>query len=292
MLYGCVTWSPRACHAEPTPGSWLAASVGESTIAPTTRFPIWIRVSRREVRASRRLYAGGGSCLRDETAEVRNVRRSGGRRGLCGGSGKRVDGVFPGRSQSFRHQRRPVDDCSPGQGGMAQNGRPRGLTFHGEMDRCRENQGWTTACSGMPERDGKNQEEDSPKQAGSCWFARPCWLATSGANLHLTGLQMPWRFFSYATFFLFCSVFSSLRFQKSRGPYFNSPSICRRSDSHTCFFLLLFSLFFCFIWRCRFFRVFFPLSLCMESTSYVLSFRMVFFLPCDHGLDFWHQLMW
>ena len=32
-----------------------------------------------------------------------------------------------------------------------------------------------TACSGMPERDGKDQGEDSPKQAGSsCWFARPC----------------------------------------------------------------------------------------------------------------------
>ena len=68
-------------------------------------------------------------------------------------------------------------------GGMAQNGRTRGGTFHGEMDRCRENQGWTTACSGMPERDGKDQEEDSPKQAGSCWFGRPCRLATSGANL-------------------------------------------------------------------------------------------------------------
>ena len=40
-----------------------------------------------------------------------------------------------------------------------------------------------TACSGMPERDGKDQGEDSPKQAGSCWFARPCGLATSGANL-------------------------------------------------------------------------------------------------------------
>ena len=26
----------------------------------------------------------------------------------------------------------------------------------------------------MPELDGKDQEEDSPKQAGSCWFARPC----------------------------------------------------------------------------------------------------------------------
>ena len=39
------------------------------------------------------------------------------------------------------------------------------------------------------------------------------------------------------------------------------------------------------------FLVSFPLSLCMESTSYVLSFRMVFFLPCDHGLDFLHQFI-
>ena len=35
-----------------------------------------------------------------------------------------------------------------------------------------------------------------------------------------------------------------------------------------------------FIWRCRFFRVFFvslPGGFCIESTSYVLSFRTVFF---------------
>ena len=47
---------------------------------------------------------------------------------------------------------------------MAQNGRTRGGTFHGEIDLGRENQGWTTACSDMPERDGKEQEEGSPKQ--------------------------------------------------------------------------------------------------------------------------------
>ena len=64
--------------------------------------------------------------------------------------------------------------CNPGRGGMAQNGGTRDGTFHGDMDRCRESQGWTTACSGMPERDGKDQEEDRPKQAGSCWFARAC----------------------------------------------------------------------------------------------------------------------
>ena len=102
-----------------------------------------------------------------ETAEVRDVRRNDGGRGLCGGAGKRVDGVFPGQSQNFRHQRRLVDDCNPGRGGAAQNSRTRGGTFHGEIDRCREYQGWTTAYSGMPERDGKKQEEDSPKQADS-----------------------------------------------------------------------------------------------------------------------------
>ena len=31
-----------------------------------------------------------------------------------------------------------------------------------------------TAWSRMPERDGKGRGEYSPKQAGSCWFARPC----------------------------------------------------------------------------------------------------------------------
>ena len=35
-----------------------------------------------------------------------------------------------------------------------------GGTFYGEMDRCRESQGWTMACSRMPERDGKDQRED------------------------------------------------------------------------------------------------------------------------------------
>ena len=106
---------------------------------------------------------------------MRDVQRIGGGRGLCGGPGKIVDGVFPGRPQRLRHQRRPVDDCSPtGRGGMVQNGGKRGGTFHGEMDRCRGSQGWTTTCSRMPERDKKDQGGDSPKQAGSCWFARPC----------------------------------------------------------------------------------------------------------------------
>ena len=46
------------------------------------------------------------------------------------------------------------------------------------MDRGRESQGSTTACSNMSERDGKDQGEGSPKQSCSYWFARSSWLAT------------------------------------------------------------------------------------------------------------------
>ena len=30
----------------------------------------------------------------------------------------------------------------------------------------------TTTCTSMPDRDGKDQEQENPKQACSCWFAR------------------------------------------------------------------------------------------------------------------------
>ena len=80
--------------------------------------------------------------------------------------------MFPWQPQIFRHQRRSVDDCSPGRVEMAQNSGTRGGTSHGEINSCRQCQGWTTACSSMPERDGKNQGEDNLKQASSCWFAR------------------------------------------------------------------------------------------------------------------------
>ena len=55
----------------------------------------------------------------------------------CLGARKKGGWGVPGRSQSLRHQRRPVDDCSPVRGGMAQDDGSRGVTFHGEMDHCR-----------------------------------------------------------------------------------------------------------------------------------------------------------
>ena len=185
MLYGCVTWSPRACHYDTLRRAhhrFLTRCIGWrkhnradhsisylDTLLETGSESIEATLRRRRI-----LFAGFVARMEDpRPPKCVMLGELVGGAGCVGGQEKEWMGVFPGRSQSFRHQRRPVDDCSPGRGGMAQNGRTRGGTFHGEMDRCRENQRWTTACSGMPERDGKNQEEDSPKQAGSCWFARP-----------------------------------------------------------------------------------------------------------------------
>ena len=76
------------------------------------------------------------------------------------GAGKRVDVMFPGRPRSFRYQRRLVDDCSPGRGEWRKTAE-QGAERYGEMDHCRESQGWTTVCSinssSMTESDGKDQ---------------------------------------------------------------------------------------------------------------------------------------
>ena len=109
-----------------------------------------------------------------ETADVRAVRRIGGRHGLRGGAGKEWMGCFLDDLRAFGINADQSLDCSTGRGGMTQDGEIRGRTCHGEMDRCRDSQGWTTAYRGVPERDGKDQGGNNPKQVGSCWFARSC----------------------------------------------------------------------------------------------------------------------
>ena len=43
---------------------------------------------------------------------------------------------------------------------MTQDGGTReGGTFGGEIDQCRGSQGWSTACSSLHERDGKDHKE-------------------------------------------------------------------------------------------------------------------------------------
>ena len=70
---------------------------------------------------------------------------------------------------------------------------------------------------------------------------------------------------------LFCFAlfsFSSLCVRRSRGPSFNRPSVCRRPDSHTCFFL---SFSFCLFGDVAFSEFFFvPLPLSPLYGEYVV----------------------
>ena len=73
-------------------------------------------------------------------------------------------GCFLDDLRAFRIDADQGTTASPERGEKAQNGGTRGGTFHGVMDQhCRQNQGWITVCSSMPERDGKDQVEDIPK---------------------------------------------------------------------------------------------------------------------------------
>ena len=142
---------------------------------------------------------------------------------------------------------------------MAQNGRTRGGTFHGEMDRCRENQGWTTACSDMPERDGKNQEDKTRlNKASGLVLVRSPMLTSHKWREHVCilrafGLQMPWRFFSGVTFVLFCFVFCLYHIYAVVEAGARRSIVLRYAGvpiaTRVSFFL--------FIWRCRFFEYFF-----------------------------------
>ena len=238
---------------------------------------------------------------------MRDVRRIDRGRGLRGGPGKRADRVFLGRPQSFRHQCRPVEDCSPGREEMAQDGGTRGGTFHGEMDRCRAIQGCTTACSSMPERDGKDQGEENPKQAGSHAIVNYPQVART-CILRAFSLQMPCRLSPVLHIFLFCFVFVFLLSLKPWSfvqsffvlRYACVPTATRGCLTAVCVFFVFVAYFFCFFGDVAFsecsISVPLPFSSCMESTWNVSPFGMLFFylvttgwifciIVCEHSIN-------
>ena len=169
MLYDCVTWSPRACHYDTLRRAQhriLTRCIGwrEHNRAdhPISYLDTLIKTESESIEATlrRRRILSAGSVVRINDTRLPKCVMFGELvegAGCVGGHENKWMECFLVDLRSFRHQRRPVDDCSPGRGGKAQNGGSRAGTFHGKMDRCRESQGWTSACSGMPERDGKDQ---------------------------------------------------------------------------------------------------------------------------------------
>ena len=122
---------------------------------------------------------------------------------------------------------------------MAQDGGTRGGTFHGKMNRWRKKQGGTTACSSMSDRDGKDKEEDSPKQSCSSWFVhrrvnKPKVVKTCILRAFLfADTILPFSGNRFLSLFCFVLFSSSCFLHRIRGPSFNRSSIRMRPDSNT-----------------------------------------------------------
>ena len=148
MLYGRAMWIPRACHYDTLHRAHhrsLTRCIGwrkhNRADHPFSYLDTLIKTGNESIDATlrRRRILFAGFVARMEDTRLPKCVMLGemvGGAGCVGGQEKEWDGMFPGRPQSFRHQHRPVDDCSPGRGGMASNGRTRGGTFHGKIDRC------------------------------------------------------------------------------------------------------------------------------------------------------------
>ena len=150
---------------------------------------------------------------------------------------------------------RPVDDCSPGRGGMAQDGGARGGTFHGEKDRCRESQGWLRHAVICPNVTGRTKERtaqskraragslaivDSPQVARTCILQADVVLSFSGVTFILCFVTTVCVLFR-SCFFLFFCFFGDVAFSE----YF------------------LYHYRFLFVWRIR--RIFFPSGWCFST---------------------------
>ena len=133
MLYGCVTWSPHACHYDTLRQAhhrfftrcigWREHNRADHLISYPDTLIIKMGSESIEVTLRRRRVLFAGFVVRMEDTRLPKYVMFGdsGGRELCGGPGKRVHGVFPGQPQSFRHQRLPVDDCSPERGIKGRN---------------------------------------------------------------------------------------------------------------------------------------------------------------------------
>ena len=300
MLYGCITWSPRACRYDTLRRAhhrFLTRCIGwrkhNRADHPVSYLDTLLKKGSESIGTTlrRRRILFAGFVARMEDTRLPKCMMFGemvGGAGCVGATKKNGWGVSLTISElststptSGRLQPR-----TRGNGSERQN---KGRNISWQNGSLQRNQGWTTACSGMPEIDRKDQEEDSPKQAGSCWFARPCGLATSGANLYPMGVSFDgvllWCYVCFVLLhfrlygFVEAAALRSIVLQYAGLPiatrvsfFFFFLFICLFGDvAFSEYFLYLFR--FLFIWR-------------ILLPSYVLSFQIVFFLPCDHGLDF------
>ena len=148
MLYDCVAWSPRACHYDTLRRAhhrFLTRCIGwrkhNRADHPISYLDTLLKTRSESIEATlhrrRILFAGLPKCVMFGEMV--------GGAGCVGGQKREWMGCF-------------LDDCSPGREGMAHNGRTRGGTFHGEMDRCSKTKAGLRHAVICPNGTGRTKE--------------------------------------------------------------------------------------------------------------------------------------
>ena len=112
-----------------------------------------------------------------ETAEVRHVRRVGGGRAVCvGGQEKAWMGCFLEDLRAFGINADQRTTAAQDEGKWRRTAEQGAEHFMAKWIAAEKARAGLrhAVIQNIPEGDGKDQGEDSPKQEGSCWFARLC----------------------------------------------------------------------------------------------------------------------
>ena len=173
MLYGCVTRSPRACHYDTLHRAhhrfltrYISWTNNYRADHPISYLDTLIKTGSESIEATlrrRRILFAGFLARMEDTRLPKRVM-----------FGELVGDAAQNDLRAFGINADQWTTAAQDEGEWRRTAEQRAEYFMAKIDRCRGSQGWTTACSRMPERDGKDQGDDSPKQKGSCWFARPC----------------------------------------------------------------------------------------------------------------------
>ena len=188
MLYGCVTWGPRACHYDTLCRAhhrFLTRCIGwrkhNRADHPISFLDTLVKTGSESIEVtlrSRRILFAGFVARMEDTRLPKCVMfgEMVGGAGCVGGQEKESTGCFLDDLRAFGINADQWTTAAQDEGEWrrtAEQGEGHFMAKWVAAERTKAGL-LHTACSGMPERDGKDQGEDSPKQADSCWFARPC----------------------------------------------------------------------------------------------------------------------
>ena len=186
MLYGCVTWSPRACHYDTLRRAhhrFLTRCIGwrkhNRANHPVSYLDKLIKTGSESIEATlrRRCILFAEFVARMEDTRLPKCVMFGemvGSAGCVGGQEKEWMEYFLDDLRAFSINADQWTTAAQDEGKWrktAEQGAEHFMAKWIVAEKVKTGLRHAVVCSNVT---GRTKEENSPKQAGSCWFARPC----------------------------------------------------------------------------------------------------------------------